>query len=98
MAIGPIQPVFQYNRFSILASAPRGSGVYALFTPQQWIYVGESVNIQARLLRHLNGDHACITRLAPTGFQYERWPKSRRLARLAELIRALHPACNLGTS
>ena len=97
MAIGSIQPIFPYNRFSILATAPRGSGVYAIFTPQQWIYVGESVNIQARLLRHLNGDNACITRFAPTGFQYERWPKHQRVARQDELIRALNPACNLRT-
>jgi len=97
MAIGPIQPVFRFNRFSILASAPRGSGVYAIFTTQQWIYVGECVNIQARLLRHLNGDNACITQSAPTGFQYERRPKHQRVARQDELIRTLHPVCNLRT-
>ena len=92
--IGPGQFSFLYNRVSILANAPAASGVYALYNPQSWIYVGEGKDIRARLLDHLNGDSACLTQVNPTGFQFELCPADRRVARQDELIVALSPACN----
>jgi len=94
MAIGPNMPWFQYNYASIVANAPNLSGVYALFTPQAWIYIGESGDIQTRLLQHLNGDNPCITRNAPTGSQFELVPPAQRVARQNQLIATLDPICN----
>lgn len=92
--IGSGQPTFAFERLSILANAPRASGVYALFNPQRWIYAGETGDIQARLLEHLNGDNRCITLARPTGFQFELPPAQQRVARQDALILQLRPKCN----
>lgn len=92
--IGPGQPGYNFTRASILANAPTGSGVYVLFTSETWVYVGEAGDIRARLIQHLDGDNACVTRLNPTGFQFELWPAHQRVARQDALIVQLHPACN----
>jgi len=44
---------------------PNQSGIYGLFKPGTWIYVGKG-DIKQRLLAHFNGDNPCITRLKPT--------------------------------
>lgn len=94
--IGHDSPWFYFNRDSIIANAPRASGVYALFTAggQRWTYFGESGNIEARLLEHLNGDNPCITRNAPNGFQFEAVPAYQRVARQNQLIANLVSLCN----
>jgi hypothetical protein len=94
MPIGPGQGWFPFSRPSILANAPNASGVYALYNPQIWIYLGESGDLQARLLQHLGGDNACITQNGPTGFQFELSPAAQRVARQNQLIAALGPICN----
>ena len=45
---------------SILGNAPEQSGVYALHSDMTWVYVGESANIRAHLLEHLNGSNVCV--------------------------------------
>jgi excinuclease UvrABC nuclease subunit len=95
MAIGPGLSGLPFDYATILASAPAQSGDYALYNHTFWIYVGESGNIRARVLQHLNGDNACITRNAPTGFQYEPVAEqAQRVARQNQLIVALKPVCN----
>ena len=92
--IGPEHPSFSFTRESILANAPAASGVYAIYNPRVWIYVGETGDLKARLLEHLNGDNPCITRHAPTGFQLELCPAQQRLARQNAVILRLNPVCN----
>lgn len=92
--IGQNESWFLYNRSSIMGNAVNASGVYALFTPQAWIYFGESGDIGARLLEHLNGDNPCITRNAPTGFQYALYPANQRVARQNQMIVDFGPICN----
>lgn len=94
MAIGKDEPWYRWNRDSIISYAPSASGVYAVFKPQRWIYIGETGDIRARLLEHYGGDDPCITENAPTGFQFEAVPSARRVARQDQLILALNPACN----
>ncbi len=80
MPINPGGQGLSYNRQTISASVPARSGVYALCNAQQWIYVGETGDIQARLIQHLNGDNACITRSAPTVFQFDLVDANQRVA------------------
>jgi excinuclease UvrABC nuclease subunit len=94
MPIGAQHQSFQWSEASILQNAPVASGAYAIFKSGQWIYVGESNNIQRRLLEHFRGDNACITRLVPAGFQFEVCNEAERMLRQALLIRQLNPACN----
>ncbi len=92
--IGSGQPGKSFTRPSILADAPASSGVYALFSSKTWIYVGETGDIRARLIQHLDGDNPCISRLNPTGFQYELSLSHQRVARQNALIVQLQPECN----
>jgi len=95
MPIGPNLPSFPWNHASIASNAPIAAGVYAIFNGQNWIYVGESGDTFTRLLQHWNGDNPCITRNAPTGFQFELVASQpQRKSRQDQLILLLHPVCN----
>ncbi len=85
---------YSYTRASIQANAPALAGVYALYNAKNWIYIGESQNIQARLIQHANGDNACITNYAPPTFSYELSAAQQRVARQDQLIAELRPFCN----
>ena len=56
---------------SIRANAPARSGVYGLYSPSQWIFIGEAQDIQARLLAHYRGDDTGVGYHVPTGFKFE---------------------------
>lgn len=92
--IGSGQSGYTFDSGSITSFAPAQSGVYAIYNQQSWIYVGEGQDIKARLLAHFRGDNACITRWAPTAFQFEAVGADQRVARQDALILALKPACN----
>lgn len=85
---------YQFNEAAIKVYAPPRSGVYALYTGQQWVYVGESADIQARLLQHLGCHSPCISRMSPTTFSSELVPAHQRVARRHRLILELRPLCN----
>jgi len=85
---------FLYNASSVRQNAPAASGVYGIFTPHEWIYIGESQDIQARLLQHLNGDNACISTSGATSFSFELVPAQQRAVRQSALVLEYQPACN----
>ena len=85
---------FAYTRASIVQNAPSVSGVYAIWKQGTWIYVGETNDLKRRMLEHYDGDNACITRNAPTGFGFEVVQAATRVARQNQLIGELKPACN----
>jgi hypothetical protein len=81
-----------FNRQNVEALNPNQYGVYGLFKPGKWIYVGKG-DIRQRLLAHLNGDNPCITQDAPTHWVDEVIsgdPSSRE----KQLILELQPSCN----
>lgn len=78
-----------FTRASILANAPNASGVYALYDSNGYIYIGEGKDIQGRLIDHLNGDNACITRRQPTSFAFDLVAANQRVARQDALIAEL---------
>lgn len=85
---------FAFTEASVNANAPSASGVYALFNQGRWIYIGESGDIRARLLQHLRGDNACITRERPGMFAHELLAANQRVTRQNALILELRPVCN----
>ena len=88
---------FPFTQAGITNGAPRASGVYGIFNSNEWIYVGESTDIETRLFEHLNGNSdqsACILGRRPTGFTYETCPAQNRTTRESALIRELGPSCN----
>ena|SRR3989338_6736241 len=82
-----------FNRASIEALSLNLTGVYGLYRPGQWIYVGKG-NIRERLFAHLNGDNSRITAQRPTHFVLEMAVDPLMSAREKHLILALDPICN----
>ena len=80
-----------FNRASIEALNQGQVGVYGLYKPGHWIYVGQG-DIRQRLLDHLNDDNPCITREQPMHWVAE--VTLQRDAREIELIAELKPSCN----
>jgi hypothetical protein len=93
MSIGEGLPGHAWSESSIKANAPESSGVYVVYGAV-WIYIGESNDIQSRLLDLWNGDNACIARAVPTGFVFEACDLTERLRRQATLIARFRPLCN----
>lgn len=83
-----------YSVRSIREFAPPLSGVYGLSSGQEWVYIGESDNIQEALLLHLQAMEPMIRERGPTGFVYEVCDRSSRARRLDRLVFEYEPACN----
>lgn len=94
MAIGPGQAGYPFTVSGIIANAPNNSGVYALYNARTWVYVGESGDIQARLLQHVNENGTCIKHQGATNFVYELCDAANRVRRQDQLILSLGPLCN----
>jgi len=92
MTIGGDQPGHAWSESSIKANAPESSGVYAIYSAV-WIYIGESNDIQHRLLEHWNGDNACITRADASGFMFEVCDPAERVRRQTALVAQFRPLC-----
>jgi hypothetical protein len=85
---------FLWNRAKIISHVPASPGVYAIWRPDTWIYVGETADLLVRLLEHFDGNPLCIARQQPTAFGFELVPAGARVARQSELIQLLKPICN----
>src|SRR3974390_871259 len=86
---------FPYDVLSVVAAAPRRSGVYAIRNTETWIYVGEAHDIQVRLLQHLNGDVTDIALRGPSEFSFELVPVRVVVEPQDALIGELRPVSNL---
>lgn len=87
---------FTFTAVSVQKNAPTSSGTYGLSSAREWIYVGQSDNIQRELLRHLEETGTARKDLHPTGFTFELCPPEMRNARQERLIQELEPVCNRG--
>jgi len=90
-----------YMERVVKAVVPAASGVYGIYigygSQRDWIYIGESGDIQARLLDHLQmkgPEDKCIESFNPTGFTFDVVPEGRRVQRQDELILELGSRCN----
>jgi hypothetical protein len=83
---------------SILANAPAGSGLYGISNAREWIYIGETDNIQATLLSHLQELDTSLMKRQPTGFVFEVCDRAGRTARQDRLVLEYEPACNQQSS
>lgn len=83
-----------FTAVSIGKNAPSAPGVYGLANAHQWIYVGETGDIQAELLRHLQNPHAFLKEHPPSGFTYELISGVQRIERQNQLVLELEPIGN----
>jgi hypothetical protein len=83
-----------FERDSIIAAAPQASGVYGIYRHNVWIHVGESEDIQRRLIQHLTTPGTSVLQYHPAGFMFEVVPgELQRKTRHDQLMRELHPVC-----
>jgi hypothetical protein len=83
-----------FTAISIAKNAPPSSGVYGLADACRWIYIGETADIQAELLRHLQNPPAFLRQYSPTGFTYEVGTAGQRIDRQNQLVFELDPIGN----
>jgi hypothetical protein len=73
---------------------PSESGVYTVYTPRHWVYVGESDDIRQSLFRHLNHPDACwAAERGPLSFSFEAATPTAREGRRRALVAELAPTC-----
>lgn len=92
----PFEQMFprSFTATSVREHAPAQAGLYGITNAAEWIFIGESENIQAALLAHLGEGNTELTRRAPTGFVYELCMRGQRSVRQDRLVREYEPACN----
>jgi hypothetical protein len=83
-----------FTTVSIAKNAPCVSGVYGLADAREWIYVGETADIQAELLRHVQNPDAFLRQHPPSGFTYECSTGRQRIERQNRLVSELKPIGN----
>ena len=83
---------------AVHAYAPTTSGVYGISNAREWIYIGETDNIQGALFHHLQDHYASLMKRKPTGFVFEVCDGARRPARQDRLVLEYEPVCNRTSS
>ena len=83
-----------FTPVAIQTYAPVTSGVYGISNAREWIYIGETDNIQGSLLTHLQDPDTSLMEREPTGFVFEICDQARRSARQDRLVLEYEPACN----
>lgn len=83
-----------FTAVSVRANAPAASGIYGVSNAREWIYIGETDNIQASLLEELRQTDSAILKRYPTGFVFELCVPAGRLARQERLIWEYVPVFN----
>ncbi len=79
---------------SIQTYAPTRSGVYGISNAREWIYIGETDDIQGSLAAHVRDLAQQLMKRQPTGFVYEVCDQARRPTRQDRLVREYEPALN----
>jgi hypothetical protein len=82
------------TRVSIRANAPVASGIYGISNAREWIYIGETDNIQGSLLSHLQELDTSLMKRRPTGFVFEVCDRANRPVRQDRLVVEYEPTCN----
>jgi hypothetical protein len=83
-----------FTAVSIGKNAPSESGVYGLADARQWIYIGETADIRAELLKHLQNPPSFLREHPPSGFTYELTTAGQRIERQNRLVLELGPIGN----
>jgi hypothetical protein len=74
--------------------APMASGVYGISSSREWLYIGESDDIQMALQELLEDGRDWLMKRSPTGFVFEVCEGARRVSRQERLVFEYGPFCN----
>ena len=83
-----------FTASSVREYAPILSGVYGISNSGEWIYIGETNNIQEALLKHLQESSTTLLKRQPTGFVFEVCDRMLRSDRQDRLVQEYEPSCN----
>ena len=83
-----------FTNYAIQMYAPILSGVYGISNAREWIYIGESDNIQSSLLNHLHEVNTSLMKHEPAGFVFEVCDQANRASRQDRLVGEYGPSCN----
>jgi hypothetical protein len=79
---------------AVREDAPSASGLYVIFTPERWVFIGASDNVRQALFQHLNSPDPCFQQYGPLSFSCELAAPTERADRRDALIAELRPVCN----
>jgi hypothetical protein len=74
--------------------APVSAGVYGISNSHEWIFIGETDNIQNALLDHLLDLGTSLMKRQPAGFVFEVCNGASRSTRQDRLVIEYAPTCN----
>lgn len=74
--------------------APVASGVYGISNAREWVFIGETDDIQGALLAHTQESGTALMNRQPTGFVFEVCDPFKRSARQDSLVLEYEPRCN----
>jgi hypothetical protein len=80
---------------AVREDAPAASGVYAIFTPERWVFIGASDDMRQALFHHLSSPDPCFQQYGPLSFSCELAAASERAERRDALIGELRPVCHI---
>jgi hypothetical protein len=84
-----------WSRGSILMNVPNASGVYLIWNTNGCIYVGETHDLQRRLLDHHDHPTPCMLKQGPpTAFGFEVCSIETRTRKHSSLSETFHPRCS----
>jgi hypothetical protein len=83
-----------FLKAAVQTYAPKTSGVYGITNAAEWVYIGETDDIQAALLAHLQQSDTPEMKRLPTGFVFESCDLSVRSSRQDRLVTEYQPFCN----
>ena len=83
---------------AVREGAPAASGVYAIFTPERWVFIGARDDVRQALFQHLSSPDPCFQQYGPLSFSCELAAASERAGRRDALTAELRPACNISES
>lgn len=91
----PFNPPFprSFTASIVRQCVPAMSGVYGISNAGEWLFIGQSDNLQASLLAHLQLPNALMDR-QPTGFVFELCDQAGRPDRMTRLVREYRPSCD----
>ncbi len=83
-----------FTQQDIESLKPGQKGVYGIFKPNEWIYIGKATDLRERMLQHISGNdgNPCILRQKPTSWIAE--VTNDIDARERQLILEFNPICN----
>ena len=84
-----------YDLHTITQNAPPQSGIYAIFSPSECLYIGASDDICASLLEIYYEDQPHLHDKHLSHFSFDLVSSGDRGARQTDRIRELRPVCNL---